>query len=417
MLKYWIWLSTREGVSNVQALSLLSRLGSAAAIYQADEGALKDADGRPVPASLLDKSLTGAEIILQQCYQKNIHVMTIQDAQYPARLRVISDPPIVLYYKGVFPAIDTSPVIAMVGTRKASAYGLMQAKRLGYQVAKSGGIVVSGGADGIDTMCLTGALSADRPVIAVLGCGVDVVYPAGNRVLFEDIAAHGCLLSEYPPQTPALGSHFPVRNRIISALSLGVVVVEAPKRSGALITANRALEQGRDVFTVPGNVGTATCEGNIQLLREGAIVVEDGWDIMKEYVHLYPELVSHQPKTIPMQLTPEQRESAVKSTDKLPPRPKKTQKKETSPASTDTKVIDKSENRAYIDVQEILGALSPDEKAAIGQLTSGEKHIDQIIAATQLPAARITSALTLLQIKGYVRALPGKRFSLAEKQS
>ena len=255
MLKYWIWLSTREGVSNVQALSLLSRLGSAAAIYQADEDALKDADGRSVPASLLDKSLTGAEIILQQCYQKNIHVMTIQDAQYPARLRVISDPPIVLYYKGVFPAIDTSPVIAMVGTRKASAYGLMQAKRLGYQVAKSGGIVVSGGADGIDTMCLTGALTADRPVIAVLGCGVDVVYPAGNRVLFEDIAAHGCLLSEYPPQTPALGSHFPVRNRIISALSLGVVVVEAPKRSGALITANRALEQGRDVFTVPGNVG------------------------------------------------------------------------------------------------------------------------------------------------------------------
>ena len=396
MLKYWIWLSTREGVSNVQALSLLSRFGSAAAIYQADEDALKDADGRPVPASLLDKSLTGAEIILQQCYQKNIHVMTIQDAQYPARLRVISDPPIVLYYKGVFPAIDTSPVIAMVGTRQASA---------------------SGGADGIDTMCLTGALSADRPVIAVLGCGVDVVYPAGNWVLFEDIAAHGCLLSEYPPQTPALGSHFPVRNRIISALSLGVVVVEAPKRSGALITANRALEQGRDVFTVPGNVGTATCEGNIQLLREGAIVVEDGWDIMKEYVHLYPELVSHQPKTIPMQLTPEQRESAVKSTDKLPPRPKKTEKKENLPAASDTKVIDKSENRAYIDVQEILGALSPDEKAAIGQLTSGEKHIDQIIAATRLPAARITSALTLLQIKGYVRALPGKRFSLAEKQS
>ena len=115
-------------------------------------------------------------------------------------------------------------------------------------------------------------------------------------------------------------------------------------------------------------------------------------------------------------MTPEQRESAVKSTHKLPPRPKKTQKKETSPASTDTKVIDKSENRAYIDVQEILGALSPDEKAAIGQLTSGEKHIDQIIAATRLPAARITSALTLLQIKGYVRALPGKRFSLAEKQ-
>ena len=324
--------------------------------------------------------------------------------------------PPVLYYRGIFPAIDTSPVIGMVGTRKASAYGLMQAKRLGYQVAKCGAIVVSGGADGIDTMCLTGALSAGRPVVAVLGCGVDVVYPADNRTLFEDIAFHGCLISEFPPQTPALGSHFPIRNRIISALSLGVVVVEAPKRSGALITANRALEQGRDVFTVPGNVGTATCEGNIQLLREGAIVVEDGWDIMKEYVHLYPELVSRQPKTIPMQLTPAQRKSAVDPAAKLPPRAKKTEKKANLPASSDTKVIDKSENRAYIDVQEILDALSPDEKAAVQCLTDGEKHIDQIIAASRLPAARIISALTLLQIKGYVRSLPGKRFSLAEKQ-
>ena len=152
MLKYWIWLSTRQNVSGAQAIVLLSRFGSAVAIYQADEEALKRGSDASVPPSLLDKSLTGAEVILQQCYQKNIHVMTIQDAQYPARLRTIDDPPIVLYYKGVFPAIDTSPVIAMVGTRKASAYGLMQAKRLGYQVAKCGGMVVSGGAEGIDTM-------------------------------------------------------------------------------------------------------------------------------------------------------------------------------------------------------------------------------------------------------------------------
>ena len=416
MLKYWIWLSTREGVNNVQALSLLSRFGSAEAVYQADEDALRGPEGKNVPQSLLDKSLMGAEVILQQCYQKNIHVMTIQDAAYPGRLRAIEDPPVVLYYKGVFPAIDTSPVIAMVGTRKASAYGLMQAKRLGYQVAKCGGIVVSGGADGIDTMCLVGALSANRPVIAVLGCGVDVVYPAGNKTLFEDIAFHGCLISEYPPQTPATGSHFPVRNRILSALSLGVVVVEAPKRSGALITANRALEQGRDVFTIPGNVGTATCEGNIQLLREGAIVVEDGWDIMKEYVHLFPDLVSHQPARMPMQLTPAQQKKAVSPDRPLPPRTRKPAEKETNAASSDTKVIDKPVSRAYIDVQEILDALSPDEKTAVQLLTKGEQHIDQLIAASDLPAARISSALTLLQIKGYVRALPGKRFSLAEKE-
>ena len=416
MLKYWIWLSTREGVNNVQALALLSRFGSAEAVYQAEEDALKDCMDDRVPPSLLNKDLMGAEIILQQCYQKSIHIMTIQDASYPGRLRAICDPPVVLYYKGVFPAVDTSPVIAMVGTRKASAYGLMQAKRLGYQIAKCGGIVVSGGADGIDTMCLVGALSANRPVITVLGCGVDVVYPAGNKTLFEDVAYHGCLLSEYPPQTPAAGSHFPVRNRIISALSLGVVVVEAPKRSGALITASRALEQGRDVFTIPGNVGTATCEGNIQLLREGAIVVEDGWDVMREYVHLFPELVSRQPSGRPMQLTPAQQKAAVKPGAPLPPRTRKPAKNAPPRPSSDTKAIDKPNAKAYIDVQEILDALSPDEKAAILELTKGERHIDQIIAASGLPAARITSALTLLQIKGYVKALPGKRFELAEKE-
>ena len=416
MLKYWIWLSTREGVNNVQALALLSRFGSAEAVYQADEDALNGCMDDRVPPSLLNKDLVGAEIILQQCYQKSIHIMTIQDASYPGRLRAISDPPIVLYYKGVFPAVDTSPVIAMVGTRKASAYGLMQAKRLGYQIAKSGGIIVSGGAAGIDTMCLVGALSANRPVITVLGCGVDVVYPPENKTLFDDVAYHGCLLSEYPPQTPAAGSHFPVRNRIISALSLGVVVVEAPKRSGALITASRALEQGRDVFTIPGNVGTATCEGNIQLLREGAIVVEDGWDVMREYVHLYPELVSRQPSGKPMQLTPAQQRSAVKPGAPLPPRTRKPAKNAIARPSSDTKAIDKPNTKAYIDVQEILDALSPDEKAAILELSKGERHIDQIIAATSLPAARITSALTLLQIKGYAKALPGKRFELAEKE-
>ena len=416
MLKYWIWLSTREGVNNVQALALLSRFGSAEAVYQADEDALNGCMDDRVPPSLLNKDLVGAEIILQQCYQKSIHIMTIQDASYPGRLRAISDPPIVLYYKGVFPAVDTSPVIAMVGTRKASAYGLMQAKRLGYQIAKSGGIIVSGGAAGIDTMCLVGALSANRPVITVLGCGVDVVYPPENKTLFDDVAYHGCLLSEYPPQTPAAGSHFPVRNRIISALSLGVVVVEAPKRSGALITASRALEQGRDVFTIPGNVGTATCEGNIQLLREGAIVVEDGWDVMREYVHLFPELVSRQPSGKPMQLTPAQQRSAVKPGAPLPPRTRKPAKNAIARPSSDTKAIDKPNTKAYIDVQEILDALSPDEKAAILELTKGERHIDQIITATSLPAARITSALTLLQIKGYAKALPGKRFELAEKE-
>ena len=270
MLKYWIWLSTRQNVSGAQAIVLLSRFGSAVAIYQADEEALKRGSDASVPPSLLDKSLTGAEVILQQCYQKNIHVMTIQDAQYPARLRTIDDPPIVLYYKGVFPAIDTSPVIAMVGTRKASAYGLMQAKRLGYQVAKSGGIVVSGGADGIDTMCLTGALTADRPVIAVLGCGVDICYPRENEKIYAEIAEKGLLLSQFPPGMEARPYTFPQRNRVIAGLAEAVTVVEAGTNSGALITAEHAAALSREIFAVPGNITSSCSLGCNKLLMDGA---------------------------------------------------------------------------------------------------------------------------------------------------
>ena len=352
----------------------------------------------------------------EELLQKGIRFLTAEDEDYPQRLRKIPSAPYALYVLGQLPP-ENLPAVAMIGARECSEYGIYVAKNFAKELGAHGIPVISGMARGIDSISQEAALQGGGRTYAVLGCGVDICYPKSSRRLYEQILEQGGILSTFPPGTEPIKRLFPERNRIVSGLADVILVVEARQKSGTFITVDMALEQGRDVFTVPGNVGTATCEGNIQLLREGAIVVEDGWDIMKEYVHLYPELVSHQPKTIPMQLTPEQRESAVKSTDKLPPRPKKTQKKETSPVPSDTKVIDKSENRAYIDVQEILGALSPDEKAAIGQLTSGEKHIDQIIAATRLPAARITSALTLLQIKGYVRALPGKRFSLAEKQS
>ncbi|MEI3089308.1 MAG: DNA-processing protein DprA [Oscillospiraceae bacterium] len=179
---------------------------------------------------LEDKDLTEPRRILSECHRKSIHILTWQDAAYPARLRSIDDPPLLLYYQGTLPDIDAEPVIAMVGTRHASLYGLQQGKMLGYQMGRLGAIVASGGADGVDTVCLTGALTAGGPVIAVLGCGVDVAYPAKNRGLFEDIRYHGCLISEFPPGTPPYPDNFPVRNRILSGISVGVVVVEAPRK-------------------------------------------------------------------------------------------------------------------------------------------------------------------------------------------
>lgn len=409
MLKYWLWLTTRKELTAREQLAVLRHFGTPEAAYCATKRELEGIEGVRNPAPLENKSLQEPEQILNDCYRRQIAIMTYQDASYPNRLRAIDDPPLVLYYQGTAPAIDTEPVIAVVGTRRASAYGLMQAKQFGYQLGRMGAIVVSGGADGIDTMALKGALTAGRAVIAVLGCGVDVVYPACNRDLFEDVRARGWLVSEYPPGTAALAHHFPIRNRIMSALSLGTLVVEAPERSGALITAQRALDQGRDVFAVPANVDSVTCAGNLSLLKQGALVATDGWDVLREYVYLFPELARRQPRTIPMTLA--RGEEPHKSE-----RPRRSPvEKETDAEENDTKNVDKPENKAYIDVHEILDSLSADERAVVEQLVDGAKHVDDIVDACQLPAGRVLASMTLLEVKGYIRRLPARRFSLAEK--
>lgn len=415
MLKYWLWLTTRKTLGVRGQLAVLRHFGTPEAAYCAQGQALSGIEGVPDPSALEDKSLKEAEEILNDCYRRQIAILTYQDAAYPDRLRTIDDPPLVLYYQGTVPAIDTEPVIAVVGTRKASAYGLVQAKQFGYQLGRMGAIVVSGGADGIDTMALKGALTAGRSVIAVLGCGVDVVYPSANRELFEDVRTRGWLVSEFPPGTPARSGNFPVRNRIMSALSLGTLVVEAPERSGALITAHRALDQGRDVFAVPANVDSRTCAGNLALLKEGALVATDGWDVLKEYVHLFPKLATRQPKTIPMTLTRSEQQRRNTHAERRERAAKVVASEQTLPERNDTKDIDKPENKAYIDVHEIMDSLSADERAVIEQLEDGPKHVDDVVDGCQLPAGRVLASMTLLEVKGYIRRLPAKRFSLAEK--
>ncbi len=181
MLEYWLWLTTRRGLGRQGMHAALRRFGSPEAVFYADAEAYRGVEGLKNAEPLEDKDLTEPRRILSECHRKSIHILTWQDAAYPARLRSIDDPPLLLYYQGTLPDIDAEPVIAMVGTRHASLYGLQQGKMLGYQMGRLGAIVASGGADGVDTVCLTGALTAGGPVIAVLGCGVDVSYPAKNR--------------------------------------------------------------------------------------------------------------------------------------------------------------------------------------------------------------------------------------------
>ena len=239
MLVHWIWLATRPGMNDRIKAAVIERFGDAEDVFYADSGAYQSVDGLTVEAceALQDKSLTEARGILAQCTDKDIGILTFRDAAYPSRLKNISDPPMVLYYKGRLPDFDALPLIAVVGTRKASAYGITAAKRMGYGIAQCGGVVVSGIASGIDGAAMSAALTAGGTVVGVLGNGADIVYPLSNRALFADTERRGCLLTEFPPGTPPHKWNFPKRNRIISGLSCGVLVVEAPFKSGSLITA------------------------------------------------------------------------------------------------------------------------------------------------------------------------------------
>ena len=259
-------------------------------IYFAPEEELLLAEGvtKTQCALLADKSLDRAEKVLEDCAKDGQFLLTMDDAAYPARLRNIYDPPLLLYGKGSLPLFDEEVAVTVVGTRSCTPYGVKAASELGYELAKQGALLVSGMAKGIDGEALRGALRAGGFTAAVLGGGADVVYPAANRRLYEDIAATGVILSEYPPGTEPRGEHFPVRNRLLSALSVATLVVEAPERSGALITAATALEQGREVFAVPGPFDAPMSRGCNGLIREGAGLVCEAWDVLSFYESRYP---------------------------------------------------------------------------------------------------------------------------------
>ena len=414
MLIHWIWLATRTNLPDRAKAGLLQHFRDAEDIYYAEAEAYAVADGISAEglASLQDKGLTQAQKILDECDEKNIRILTFRDAAYPGRLRNIADPPVVLYYKGHLPEFDSLPLIAVVGTRKATPYGLTTAKRMGYQIAACGGIVVSGMAYGIDGMAMQGALTAGERVIGVLGCGVDVVYPQSNRSLFADTERHGCLLSEFAPGTEPFKWNFPKRNRIISGLCCGVLVIEAPENSGALITARQAAEQGRDVFAVPGNIDMPTCAGSNALLRDGAIMASSGWDVVGEYKAQFPDRIQNRCKPGQQLAYPDEVEKTAREADK--PEPKVAQKPRLLGRGKEKKKkeIDNSGSSHYIDAEDKRPALTADEQTVLTLVEQGKTLVDDIMAGTGLPAGAVLAALTMLEVKGLLQRLPGKRVKM-----
>ncbi len=411
MLLHWIWLATRPNMNDREKRMLLEHFRDPEDVFYAGKEAFSDIEELTGAAfeALQDKDLKQARAIQADCARKNIHICTYADGAYPNRLRNIADPPLVLYYKGTLPDFDGVPVIGMVGTRSATAYGMTAARRLGGQIAKCGGMVVSGIASGIDGAAMAGALSAGGTVVGVLGCGVDVVYPQSNRGLFEDTQRYGCLISEFTPGTRPLKWNFPKRNRIISGLSNGVLVVEAPERSGALITARQAAEQGRDVFVVPGNIDVASCAGSNALLREGAIAVSSGWDVVSEYQHLYPEVIGRVD-------LPEEPAALTEEPPKVAQRPETPAKIKPDDGKKQKITIDNGDDPPYSDIQDPFRNLGERERKVAELLGEEGLPMDEVIVRSGLPAGMALAILSMLEIKGVAKRLPGKLMILKKRK-
>lgn len=379
MTEYLIWLQAALGAGNIRAVKALKVFANAENIYKASPTERKAAKiFTPKDLKRLnDTKIDYAKGVIADCKKYGIDTVPIGDTKYPYCLTVIDNPPLVLYVKGEMLDFDNTPAICIVGPRKVSDYGKKAAYSLAYRLSKAGMTVVSGGAVGSDYYAHLGALKAGGKTALVMGCGIESGYLPVNEPLRRHAAEHGCIISEHPPKAGLTKYSFPIRNRIMSALSLGTVVVEAGKKSGALITANHALEQGRDVFVIPGTPTAEQYVGSNALLRDGAKPLLDVSDILNEYIPRFPDKIN------------------VK---KAYEKPQKTVKK------TEEKQVHKKLSNE---------TLSKEAKIVYNHLDKHKFYPDEIVG-TDISPSEILSALTELELEGLIRALPGGRYELTE---
>ncbi len=293
-LLYWLWLSQRLGQGSSNFVGLIEQFGTPRAIYEASEEELltfKKEFGEGTLEKLFDKNLDEAYSLEEYCVRKSVKILHYGAKDYPKQLTNLKNPPIILYARGRTDSLAGKLCVGVVGTRDMTDYGRDAAYRMGYELASAGAVVVSGLALGIDSVAACGALDAGGFTVAVLGSGIDHVYPSEHKRLAAEIEEKGILMSEYPPTEAPTKPAFPMRNRIISGLSQGTLVVEASARSGALITAKNAVLQGRELFALPGNVDSVSADGTNALIRDGAAAVTCAADLLEGYAYLYRDSI------------------------------------------------------------------------------------------------------------------------------
>ncbi len=416
-LVYWIWLALHCGAGSELGTYLLKHFQTPQDVYEADAQTLRQVEGIDgnVLEALLDRDLTYAEKVLEYCERVNVGIMTVQSAVYPERLRGIHGKPLVLYYRGKIPNIDDNVLIACVGTRKCTEHGKQTAYQLGTDLAHAGAIVVSGMAAGIDSAVMNGSLDAGGHTIAVLGCGIDRVYPPENKDLMERVAEHGTIITEFAPGTGPLGKNFPIRNRILSGLCQGTVVVEADAASGSLITARHAVRQGRDIFAFPGNANDKHYEGTNAMLKNGATLVTSAYDVLSDYELLYP----HRIFTENISMSRYKRKSAPQKTENLPKKaqeiarfsyeqPVKPKKSIPTPPEP---IVTQTQSQTLKDTS-VLADYEQSVLSVIYDVMSVEEIANHLAKKTGAPTdtGALLSALTMLEIDGFLEALPGGSF-------
>ncbi|MBQ3379242.1 MAG: DNA-processing protein DprA [Clostridia bacterium] len=398
-LIYHLWLTLLLGVKNIDLDLLINAFGSAEEVYRKTKGELVSVGGLKqdtIERILSNKSLDEAKRELERCHKAGVGVIPSYSEKFPVRLLNIYCPPHILYVKGDLGNIDEELCISVVGTRSCSEYGIAAAEYFGSELAKTGVTVISGGARGIDTAALKGAYESYGRTIAVMGCGADIVYPTENKRFFGAISKNGAVISEYPMGTPPAKMNFPTRNRIISGLSQGVLIVEAPRTSGALITARHALEQGRDVFVVPGRITSKFCEGSNALIKEGAYLVTEAYDIVSQYRYFIPVMRENLTRRI----------SEYKSDPDEKPAPKtevRVSKEEVKKA-----VLEDGKKQNNID----LDKYEESERDVLSMLCESDMTLDEMLSRSEASSSQLAAALIKLEMEGIILKKLDKRYSI-----
>ncbi len=384
-LKYWLALKFVDGVGNVGFKNLIEAFGSPENTFSAPISALKVIPGIGRKTALKIKKFNDwlrVDKERELADRSNVSLLTANSPLYPKNLLTIYDYPPLLYVRGTL--IEKDINIAVVGSRMASTYGKFATERLCRELALHGITIVSGMARGIDSAAHMGALAGKGRTIAILGSGIDIVYPPENKNLFEEISKNGAVITEFPFATPPNGPNFPARNRIISGISLGVVIVEAGDKSGSLITARFALEQGREVFAVPGSIDSPRSRGSHKLIRQGAKLIENIHDILEEILPQVDNKSGH----------------GAQGSGNSP--------------SISPLIEKKSLSNPPLEKGELSNGLNDTQLTVLNLISKKQMDVDAIITATGFKVSDVLSILLALEMQGYIEQLPGKIFKLKE---